>query len=40
MTLRELAERLSDLLGMPVNQVNVFCALKAMGYSHKKNSCS
>lgn len=37
LTLAQFAEKMSAHLGVTVNQVNVFDALKAMGYSHKKN---
>jgi Transposase and inactivated derivatives len=37
LTLGQFAERMSEHLGIAVNQVNIFDALKALGYSHKKN---
>jgi Transposase and inactivated derivatives len=39
-TLAQLAERMTALMGKTVNSVNIFTALKAMGYSHKKNDCA
>ena len=40
LTLLQLADRLTSETGKNVNSVNVFTALKAMGYSHKKNDGS
>jgi transposase len=40
LTLHGLAEKMSGHIGKKVNAVNIFSALKAKGYSHKKNACS
>ena len=36
LTLAQLAEKMEDRIGVPVNQTNIHDALKAMGYTHKK----
>lgn len=40
LTLSRLADRMTTEIGKKVNSVNVFTALKAMRYSHKKNDSS
>jgi len=40
LTLARLADRMTEETGKTVNSVNVFTALRAMGYSHKKNGGS
>lgn len=37
LTLAQFARKMTDHLGVEVNHANIFDALKAMGYSHKKN---
>jgi len=38
LTLAQLAQAMEDHMGVAVNPTNVFHALKAMGFSYKKNS--
>lgn len=40
LTLAQFAERMTAHLGVDITQWNIFTNLKAMGYSHKKNSCA
>jgi len=40
LTLGQLAEKMEENLGVPVNHTNIHDALRVMGYTHKKNGRS